>query len=818
MARDILVGIGPQGAIKGGKRVEKALEGIRRKSKRVHSAGAKDAKKHAKGLNLISKAAALLVVTLAAKSLVKSTINFGQAISDLSAITGATGKDLDFLRQKSKEFGETTTLSATQAAEAFRVIASAKPDLLENAQALAVVTEEAIALAEATGEDLPAAANVLGASLNQFGAGADEASRFINVLAAGSKRGAALVGEMGEALKFAGIIAAQSGLSFEQTNASLQLMSTFAIKGGEAGTQLRGVLLALSSQSKDEWNPEIVGLTGALDNLAAANLTSGQTTKLFGRRNKAAASILVEHRDKLAKLTEQLTDTDVAYDQQAIRIDNLSGDIKALKSAYEGLELTIGAKLNGALRLSTQRMTENIRAISKHPLTSKATVAVLDTVHRIFEDIGLTFDQITTAVDKNVVSWIAFESVAEQAIGNVVTAAKFLWRNFAIGGPANLKLGFTLMIAAADRFRIFLVEGMRIVTFQVVKFFVAMGGEVEEVFDNIKTFIGKSIDSIIGAVQQQIFKVARAVAAVGFEERAREITDMGIAVGKLANFEEAATKKAEENAIARKAQLDLIDELITETIETAEVQRAASRAAVEGAVAERDATLKAIEALRTKRKIIRDGKQDDEDSGLDTGGILTDLEGIEDAYVNLNDTQKMVVDSMSDGIAEMTIQGKADFRSLANSIIADLIRMAARAALNPIFASLFSLGGGGGPLPIPIGGGDIDFGSLLAGSTGAAATGAKFKVGGVGGQDSQLVAFKASPDEVVTVTRPDQRALQPTGRGKGTVIHLTVPIQIDASNADDGTVGRLREVALEIQEGVVSVIHERLVNGTLGLV
>jgi len=784
LRRDLEVGIGSQAAKTGAARVRAALESIKRKSKRVADAGVRDNKRQARGFKLLRTAALSLAGIFAAKSLIGSTIAFGQAVADLSAITGATGKDLDFLRQKSKEFGETTTLSATQAAEAFRVIASAKPDLLENVEALSLVTEEAIALAEATGEALPTAANTLGASLNQFSAAAEESSRFINVLAAGSKRGAALVGEMSEALKFAGVIAAQAGLSFEQTNAALQLMSTFAIKGGEAGTQLRGVLLALSAQSKDEWNPEIVGLQKALDNLSAANLSSGKATTLFGRRNLAAAKILIQNRERLSELTTQLTGTNVAYEQQAIRVDNLSGDIKALKSAYEGLELTIGAKLNGALRAVTQNATENIRALARNPLLQKATTAILDTMHRVLEDISLSFNAITTAVTAAGGGAEVFESVWGQAIGNIVKWTKFLWNQFVIAGPANLRLGFTLMIAGADRFRIALVETMQKGLLLVVLGFKEMAGTVAGVFDGLKTTIGRAIDDIIGAVQQKLFNIARSLANLGFTERAMEITNLGIALGGLATFEKRAADAAEKANQKRRDQIDVIDEMIKTIEATADAQREASRQSVAAAIAERDATVQAIMALRTKRKEIQDGANVDVPGPGGTGNPLADTaDEAASAFENLGDVQKRVVTGMADGMSEMAARGKASFGELAQSIIQDLIRIALKAQFTGFFSTIFGAIGGLGSFLGPTG-------ATALGGVGAAgaspvvnpfslnaAHGAEFRVGGSGGTDSQFVSFKASPDETVSIKTPAQQRA-----GQGIVINQTN--NIDASGAD----------------------------------
>jgi len=797
--RDIEIGIGSDRSKRGASAIRRALDSIKRKSKQVHDAGARHAKKHSKSLGLVAKAMAAISGFVIARSLIKSQIDFGQAVADLSAITGAVGEDLEFLRKKSKEFGETTTLSATQAAEAFKIIASAKPDLLENVEALSLVTEEAIALAEATGETLPTAANAMAAALNQFGAGAEESSRFINVLAAGSKRGAALVGEMAEALKNVGTIASIANISFEETNAALQLMSTRAIKGGEAGMQFRGMLLALTAQSRDEFKPEVVGLQQALQNLADAGFDEGSdAVQLFGRRNLAVANTLIVNRDQLGKLTKQLTGTNIAYEQQAVRIDNLSGDIKAMKSAYEGLELTIGEKLNGALRAVTQSATENIRALARNPLLQKGTTAVLDTIHRILEDIGLAFDQITEAVTKAGGGAAVFEGVWQGAIERIVKWTKFLWQQFVIGGPANLKLGFTLMIAAADRFANMLVEKIRTAFFLLIDvyktfqisfvaafhksvlavqiLFKEMAGAIGRTFDNIKININAAIDAIIEGVASKVQAVADTLESLSFEERAAEIRNIAEAISGLASNEDAARKEAEKNEQQRKKEIEVINELIRELEEkarkekqdsreitdqliadteaTAEARRNASREAVQQAVEERDATLATIEALRTKRKEIQDGAAEPPPKPAE-GGLSKPPEDAEAAYEKLGDVQKRVVDNMSDGIADMAASGKANFKDFAGSVIRDIIRMVIKAQALKFLSSIFGgLGGGaaavvggvgaGGGV-IPTGGGPVN-----------AQHGAEFMVGGVGGPDSQRVMINATPGETVTVRTPRQ--------------------------------------------------------------
>ena len=185
--------------------------------------------------------------------------DFEQVASNLSAITGATGEDLDFLKRKAIELGGATTKSATQALEGFKLIASAKPELLDNAAALAATTKEAIALSEASGLDIPAAAKSLTSALNQFDLAADQSSRVINVLAAGSKFAAAEIPDLAASLDEFGGVAASLNISLEESAAAVETLSAKNLKGARAGIQMRNVLLKLGGSTDRNINPAIVG-------------------------------------------------------------------------------------------------------------------------------------------------------------------------------------------------------------------------------------------------------------------------------------------------------------------------------------------------------------------------------------------------------------------------------------------------------------------------------------------------------------------------------------------------------------------------------
>lgn len=290
--------------------------------------------------SMIGVTAGIALVSKGLTDAVQRIKTFDESIKNLSAITGATGKDLEFLKQQAIELGSKTTLSASQVAEGFKLIASAKPELLKNGEALSSVTEEAIRLAEAAGLELPEAASALANTLNQFGAGADQAAKFVDVLAAGSKEGAGDVNFLNEAFVKAGVVASQANLSVQETAASFEVLAEKGFTAENAGTQFRNILIKLQSGA-DDTNPAVVGLSKAIENLGKKNLSTAELAKEFGTQNLAAAQTLLTEQERLSELTTALDKNGVALEQQKKNNDTLEGSLKMLDSAYEGLILSI---------------------------------------------------------------------------------------------------------------------------------------------------------------------------------------------------------------------------------------------------------------------------------------------------------------------------------------------------------------------------------------------------------------------------------------------------------------------------------------------
>lgn len=332
--------------------------------------------------NVAGRLAMLGGVSLSIGSILNISRKYSQAISDLSAITGASIERMKEYSLASQEMGRTTEFGAIKVADAMKLIASAKPSLLQTAGALEDVTAKSITLAQASGIELADAAKSLTLSLNQFGESAVSSERYINVLAAGAKYGASEINETAQAIKNAGTIAYQSGVSFEQLNASIQVLAGKGIKAETAGTMLRNVFLALERSADKNLRPSVVGLAVALENLDKKNYSTTASTKIFGRANVSAGTILVKNRDQLVDLTKALTDTETAYDQASKRADNLNGDLELMATAFEGIALTVGSSADGPLRTGVQNVTSAVNTLTNNfsTLADVATYAVLPVI------------------------------------------------------------------------------------------------------------------------------------------------------------------------------------------------------------------------------------------------------------------------------------------------------------------------------------------------------------------------------------------------------------------------------------------------------
>lgn len=278
--------------------------------------------------------ASVAAIGTALMYVIKHSMEFGKAVSELSAITGATGKDLDYLRSKAKDMGAQFGKSATEIVTAMKLVGSAKPELLTNVAALSEVTGAVITLSKAAGLDLTVATNSVTTIMNQFGLSAVEAERTVNVLAAGSKYGAKEVDYLGEAISKVGTVANAAGISLEATTAAMELFGEKGVQAETAGNGFKRILVELQSDAGNFTNG-VFDLNKAIERNTSIAGDNVALSEKFGKEYFTIAQILLQNKERFEQLTQQVTGTTTAEEQMAVATDNLSGDIDKLTGAWD---------------------------------------------------------------------------------------------------------------------------------------------------------------------------------------------------------------------------------------------------------------------------------------------------------------------------------------------------------------------------------------------------------------------------------------------------------------------------------------------------
>lgn len=305
----------------------------------------------------LSGFAAFAAISVAIGDAVKASMEFEKSLSSLRSLTGVTAQELTFFKDEAIRLGSSTTQTASQVVDAFKLIGSQMPELLKNKEALSSVTESAIVLAEAAEIDVPDAAKALTGALNQMGASSSQASEYINILAAASQQGSADIPYLNRAIENAGGAASSVGIQFNELVAAIEAIAPKITDAGSAGTNLRNIFLTLESSTEMNLRPSVVGLSNALENLSAKQLDATELTKMFGKESVTAALALVSEKDKFMELASGITDTNTALEQQMINNDNLAGSVAALQSAWEGFILTMNDS-SGTLKTVVDYLTK----------------------------------------------------------------------------------------------------------------------------------------------------------------------------------------------------------------------------------------------------------------------------------------------------------------------------------------------------------------------------------------------------------------------------------------------------------------------------
>ena len=303
-------------------------------------------------INLSSTISNIKNLTEGIKTVSASGVQFEQNLANLSSITGLIGDDLQYIADKAKETGKASGLGAAGAVDAFALLASQIQIDKIGMEGLAMLQRETITLAQASGMNMADAATAMAATINQFGLQADQANRVINVLAAGSKYGAAEIGELSQSFKVTGSVAAAAGLSVEQTAGALEVLSKSNLKGAEAGTALRNIIVKLQTALGLDLSK--TGLANALEALQPKLSDTTDLAKLFGAENLAASQFLIKNADAVREMTDSVTGTNVAMEQANVRTNTTAEAMKRMQARIDGFKISLFEATGGFSALAAE--------------------------------------------------------------------------------------------------------------------------------------------------------------------------------------------------------------------------------------------------------------------------------------------------------------------------------------------------------------------------------------------------------------------------------------------------------------------------------
>lgn len=362
---------------------------------------------------------------------IKTTSNFESAMSKVSAISGATGGDLDKLNKKAQEMGAKTKFSATESAEAFQYMAMAgwkTGDMLDGIEGI-------MSLAAADGLDLATTSDIVTDALTAFGLSAKDSGHFADILAAASTNANTNVSMLGESFKYAAPVAGALGYSAEDTAVALGLMANAGIKSSQAGTSMRSAISRLVkptdqvAAAMDKYNISLTNSDGTmkplsqvmeelrqnLGGLSEAEQAQAAAT-LFGQEAMSGMLAIVNASDAdFNKLSDAIGNADGSAQQMAdTMLNNLKGQITLLKSALEGLAIQFGeilmpyikqfvTWLQNLVQKLQEMTTEQKEQIVKWAAFAAAIGPVLLVLGKLTSSIGsiiTTFGKIPAVITK----------------------------------------------------------------------------------------------------------------------------------------------------------------------------------------------------------------------------------------------------------------------------------------------------------------------------------------------------------------------------------------------------------------------------------
>ena len=272
----------------------------------------------------------------------KSSVDMQKSQQDLQALLGVSDEVVQDYTNSAVEMSNGTKQSAADVLDAFTLIGSQAPQLLDDKKGLEEVTRAAQTLAKASGMDLVDAASAITTAMNQMGVEAKDAGMIIDGLSTGAQKGSADIEYQKTAMEKSGAAAKMAGLSYRDLIASIETIAPSFSSADVAGSSLKSTLIALETQTESKYKPSVVGINQALANLSAANLSAEEKVSIFGEANLTCATALLENQQGLADLQTALQQTGSASEMADAKSGSFSQTMGALTRIFRDFFQTIG--------------------------------------------------------------------------------------------------------------------------------------------------------------------------------------------------------------------------------------------------------------------------------------------------------------------------------------------------------------------------------------------------------------------------------------------------------------------------------------------
>lgn len=389
---------------------------------------------------------------------VKKFAEFDQAMSNVAAATHESEQNMNALRDAALDAGAKTVFTATEAANAIEELGKAG---LSTADILEGGLSGALDLASAGGLGVADAAGIAAVALKTFKLEGGDMAHVADILSAGAGKAMGSVTDLSQALSQSGQVASSTGLSIEETTATLSAFASQGLLGSDAGTSFKSMLQRLTPQSAEaakkmselgisayDAQGNFIGMEKFAGNLqdSLKGLTTEQRNSalatIFGSDAVRAATVLyAEGEAGIGDWIGKVNDSGYAAETAALRMDNLKGDVEKLGGAFDTALIKSGAAADGVLRLLTQTLTNMVDGFNgAGPIVQGATLII----GGLTAAVGLGAGTFFLAIPKIAEYRTALETMgigAQKASGAVAAVGK------AAGGLAVLGVTIALVTA-----------------------------------------------------------------------------------------------------------------------------------------------------------------------------------------------------------------------------------------------------------------------------------------------------------------------------------------------------------------------------------